>query len=248
MNAIMWDGDGLSQKCAKQVVAVSSDTLTGKGYVIKGSGYPKGKQGTKGWFRGITFQKAIDQERPDIAVITANAHISQLQDFKAMLAEVAATYKTMVKKRPFTLVWKTNQPGGCAPEPVKSLNAMHTDPMYSKTLRMYNWAQFLHRDRYAKKFWSEQKGIPKVHILDLQPLYLRPDAHTNSRTLPQCPSCHGWDCLHFCVPGPLSLVPRLLSLLMPDLGIEEVVKESDLKTNGLIFPPYHQKADGEGGG
>ena len=90
MNAIMWDGDGLSQKCAKQVVAVSSDTLTGKGYVIKGSGYPKGKQGTKGWFRGITFQKAIDQERPDIAVITANAHISQLQDFKAMLAEVAA--------------------------------------------------------------------------------------------------------------------------------------------------------------
>jgi hypothetical protein len=207
MNYIMWDGNAVNHsRCAKQIIFRAGDTLTGKRYRMIGAGYPDKKRGWWGYNRGWEFGEAVKAEHPDIAVINANAHLSTRKDFEIMLSHVAETYKSLVKQKPFKLVWKTNQPGGCASTPVPSLDAMRTNPEYRDSLKNYNYADFLPRDRFAKRFWQQQKDLPEVHILDLEPLYLRPDAHVG-----------GGDCLHMCVPGPLSIIPRLMLQLLPDL-------------------------------
>jgi hypothetical protein len=57
----------------------------------------------------------------------------------------------------------------------------------------YKWNLHPAFDNYAKEFVRTKLNIP---IIDMSPLYTRPDAHS--------------DCLHFCLPGPLDIFSVLL--------------------------------------
>jgi hypothetical protein len=58
------------------------------------------------------------------------------------------------------------------------------------------------KDRRAltAQFDLKKNAIPVIQVLDMYPLYLRPDAHPHVIK----------DCLHYCQPGPLNLFPIIL--------------------------------------
>ena len=87
------------------------------------------------------------------------------------------------------------QPGGCGPRPLESLPP-HTPPAELP----FQWGEFRQRDAEARAHFA--RHAPAVRVLDLEPLHYRVDAHIKP----------GADCLHMCIPGPLSLVPQLLNL------------------------------------
>jgi hypothetical protein len=69
----------------------------------------------------------------------------------------------------------------------------------------FQWGEFPQRDAQARAFFSTR---PRWRVLDLQPLHYRVDAHIEP----------GQDCLHLCIPGPLSVVPPLLHNVLASFG------------------------------
>ena len=113
-------------------------------------------------------------------------------NFSSLLHEVAHA----ARERPrLQLVWATSTPGGCGPRPLESLPP-HTPPPELP----FQWGEFRQRDAMARTYFA--RHAPAVRVLDLEPLHYRVDAHIKP----------GADCLHMCIPGPLSLVPQLLHL------------------------------------
>lgn len=128
-------------------------------------------------------------------------------------------------KRSFSAAWKTQQPGGCdphagrtdAPEHARPYTSPPTEAFYAAAVNTpprasaggayrshlpakFNWANFSVYDAVASSV-AREAGMP---VLDLSPLYLRPDAHTRK------PVGHVLDCLHLCLPGPLDLFAILM--------------------------------------
>lgn len=143
------------------------------------------KQGDGGE-RGHPWQDWVQSMIPDIVIMSAGAHKLTASKFNSTLHLVLDGWTAFPSVH---FIWKTQQPGGCGATPgvVSHENA-------------YNHGQFQTFDAMARSI------LPPTRVLDVSPLYLRPDAHIGSN------STGKKDCLHLCIPGPLSLVPVLLHL------------------------------------
>ena len=129
----------------------------------------------------------------------------------------------------FEFIWKTQHPAGCAhghgesalqEEQGSSSTALRTPPdmhELSRTLAcqgqpsFHNYGFFQLYDSIARRALSQARKSfvgTRFRALDLSPLYMRTDAHPGSF------SGGPGDCLHLCVPGPLSLARNLLSHLL----------------------------------
>ena len=89
-----------------------------------------------------------------------------------------------------SFVWKTQNPGhvNCEDFSAPTRTTGYPIPLDKDK---YRWNAFTQFDDYARG----NIGRYGYKILDMSPLYYRPDAHPSSAD----------DCLHFCLPGPVLL-------------------------------------------
>jgi hypothetical protein len=209
-----------SAACAHRLGYVPSDTLVGR------------------WLgrlnRGSTLNRTLHQSKPDVVVASAGAHIRGEANFRLMLHE-AAEVLTQPLARPPTLIWATLTGAGCSEQPLadrrnRTLHAMFHELAEVRGVRTHNWPEFASFDALATEYWPAR--LPeRACVLDLTPLTLRTDARIESPRaetyvdpggprVPKRTDAGAWrkttrtdgyrDCLHFCSPGPLRLVPALL--------------------------------------
>lgn len=151
--------------------------------------------------RGEHWLTAVERKKfPDIVIIGASAHIHSEANFTIAADEIVDNILFLRELHPeVTVVWKTTSPAGCTdkPSPRHPLDAGQLYEWGSKDWAY--WAEFYDRDtRMVKKMVS--LGVP---ILDNRMLYSRSDAHVGQH-----------DCMHFCSPGPLDVMPQLLQMLL----------------------------------
>ena len=93
-----------------------------------------------------------------------------------------------------TFVWKTQNPGSSNCDNFKAPTKTNGYPIPDEN-DPYTWNNFPLFDKYIRNN-AQRYGFK---LLDMSPLYYRPDAHVG-----------GFDCLHFCMPGPVDLFSILL--------------------------------------
>jgi hypothetical protein len=200
MNSVAWDERSrrVALRCQENIYFGHSDTLVNR---------TLGRAN-----RGRHWLSWMETIHPDIVVLGATAHVWGFDNFEALLREVIAGASALPPH--VTVMWQTSTPGGCGPTSSSRLpplnHARDSITCNSSTTRnarcmvhgvsySYNWGDFLPRDRFAKHVLLGQR----LKVLDLEPLHYRVDGHVNKDVGYQ-------DCLHMCIPGPLSFVPRLL--------------------------------------
>lgn len=168
-------------------------------------------------FVDATLQEAHHRIKPDISILNVGAHLKDPGDLHFIIdnfREFMAKEKT---ERNVTFLWKTQNPGhvNCTNyrEPFQDYSlgkdmkkVFHNDPNAIEQTQ-YNWNLFPTFDDIARNK-SYSIGFK---VIDMDPLYLRPDAHPAQ--LPH-PDGRRRDCLHFCLPGPLHLFAVLLQTMM----------------------------------
>ena len=185
--------------CQTQIQFASSDTLVQR---------PLGRLN-----RGRHWTSLVSMLKPDIVVLSAGAHVSDCHDgnsvvcggtggdrlFDDMFDEVVGQINRFREEdvngtgTPRLFLWKTQQPGSCS---ANITNGTFNDGRY-------NYKSFRPRDeRVVARLSAEE-----LPFLDLRALYQRSDAHVSGagdihNTSP--------DCLHFCMPGPLDMLPGVL--------------------------------------
>ena len=138
---------------------------------------------------------------PDIVIIGVSAHIHTDANFTIVVNEIVDNILSLRKSHPeLTVVWKTSSPAGCTDKP-STLHPLDAGQLYEWSPKDWNYgAQFYDRDtRMIKKMVDI--GVP---ILDNRMLYGRSDAHIGGR----------YDCIHFCLPGPMDVLPLLIQMLL----------------------------------
>ena len=196
--------------CQEQVVMALADTLVGR---------PFGHMN-----RGKAWTSYVEEHNPDIVVLSVGAHVysyPQVEEgsFDIIVDEVITKileYRTTSPQ--LQVIWKTLQPGGC------------TRNMADPVVFEHNWGTFRGRDERAIRRLS----LFNVPILDLRMLHNRSDAHISSHDNPYADK---HDCLHFCIPGPLDVVPVLMQELIATMNIRYVPVSS------IERMPLHQPRD-----
>jgi len=97
----------------------------------------------------------------------------------------------------FELIWKTMNPGGCSKKPNVDIDWSTRAIRYGE-----QYARYDEFDKIAISILG-----PSVPVLDVSPLSKRGDAHPSSNGAAFQSAI---DCLHFCSPGPLTFVARIL--------------------------------------
>jgi hypothetical protein len=96
MNAIQWRQGG----CQKDIFSAMADTLVHRSFGSHN--------------RGLVWTEWVAKILPDIVVISAGAHIKKDSDYDRVISEVVKDIQVLKHKNPkVTVVWKTQQPGGC---------------------------------------------------------------------------------------------------------------------------------------
>ena len=96
-------------------------------------------------------------------------------------------------------IWKSQSPGHLHCQSAHGPQQPFAGyPNYPSTEYMFNWPAFPHFDREARDTASRSDG--SLHYMDASMLYQRPDGHGTDIL----------DCLHYCTPGPLDEVARVL--------------------------------------
>lgn len=173
--------------------------------------------------RGSNFLWYTKVHKPTILIIGSSAHydravkehLQEIGESSFMDFFVPKLFKDVEYLRewpvfcPKHILFKTQNPGhvGCETYNTPVLNAtglitsdlMHTynDSSQDK----YSWRLHTSTDAHVVKFFidAEQRNIShkmdraKLGVIDMSPVYLRPDGHALA------------DCLHYCTPGPLDL-------------------------------------------
>lgn len=194
--------------CGDQVKFGSADTL-----VFQNMGHLN---------RGAHWTTWVKELHPDIVVVSTGAHILNDANFTIAFDSVMADMEELQKEQPdIQFVWKTQNPGGGYPSnflapqgypagkvpaanhfipghPVDAAKGRARDPMYEV---VFNHQLFWGRDNTIVLPELQKRGIP---FLDVRMLYNRVDAH---------PWWRG-DGLHYCMPGPLRVIPMLLHKLL----------------------------------
>lgn len=220
-NFVAWGGGG----CAHRFTHEPSDTLTGRNYGVMNRG--------RRWVEYVR-ELAAAGARPDIVILGAGPHIASERAAGTQAGNVSddagvagtdafrqvleMTWKDFQDSgwgdgdRPLRLVWRTSLGAGCLVsgdalvpllKPPRDTDGhwAHVDA----TQNAYNYRLMETWDELAVKFWSERGG---AQILDLTPLWLRPDAMVGSGGVKP------WNCVHVCMPGPLRLAARQLLALL----------------------------------
>lgn len=228
-NHVQWafwsDRADRSLACADRLAYAPSDTLIGESL---------GRLN-----RGDALRSLLRSHDPDVLVVSAGAHVHGADRYALMLRTVAeAVREAAARGRAPRVIWSTLLGAGCSVEPLadgspESRQALWRD-LEGRGVRTHNWPNFSAYDALARDFWPAT--LPKAScVLDLQPLALRTDARIESPRRDSYVDPGGpkrekrtgagqWrasrrrdgyrDCLHFCSPGPLRLVPALLQQLL----------------------------------
>jgi len=185
--------------CGEQVQFSYADTLIGK------------EMGALN--RGEHWMTLVEKNNfPDIVIIGVSAHIHTEANFTIAVEEIVDNIVSLRQTHPeVTVVWKTTSPAGCTEKP-STLHPLDAGDLFEVdiTPRYYDyWERFYERDtKMVRKMVN--LGVP---ILDSRMLYGRTDAHISYN-----------DCMHFCLPGPLDVMPPLVQMLL----------ERDLKPSTCI--------------
>jgi len=219
-------GGRVGADCLRRIIFFHSDTLIGIHFGINN--------------RGSEWTEAVRRVKPDIVVIGATSHLPFLSDFKTVLHQVSSEHQRFFPN--LTLIWKTSQPGGCALRALDDLPPAQQSYWQTYEGMQYNWGQFEKYDAYARSFLSDP-SLVSSHVLDLQPLHLRTDAHPGSSpgpaSIPGISERCKIDCLHMCQPGPLDLVPVLLHHMLHHLL--HPVQQSDLAASSSRLRSWRQR-------
>lgn len=160
----------------------------------------------KDYSQHFSLIDAVNLTHPDILVINTGAWISEFNDFVHVIdhiGEIFSEIKQNFKNYP-KFIWKTQHPGhiNCL-NFRKPLEWDDVDPNTQGHDR-YNWASFRRFDAYVYSRAAELN----MSVLDISPLYLRPDMHIYG--------AHR-DCFHACEPGALNIIANaFLQLLVHD--------------------------------
>lgn len=183
--------------CASRIEWRESDTLSGEAY---------------GWFnRGKPWWQWVEEENPARVVLGVGPHIAPagpinltLHTYSRLMDNVSKTVQRLKRARPgLWIAWKTVSGGGlCRKRPFEK----QLPPFAAAEVP--NHRVFPLMDELAVAA-MKKAGVDAV--LDLSPLYLRPDAHPGSQGAGGAPNP---DCLHLCTPGPLDLIGPLMQRAM----------------------------------
>ena len=135
--------------------------------------------------------------KPDIIVLAAGAHLfGSATLFHTMINQLVLDVARLKKKKPSLVVlWKTQQPAGCSATQHPQSPLLWARYKFGKS---YQYADFIGRDAFA----AQQLAAAGVVIIDMRMVYSRPDDHIGSYP-------RSTDCMHFCMPGPLDIIPPL---------------------------------------
>ena len=146
----------------------------------------------------VTVANLHDVIKPDISIMTVGAHLHDFGDFDAILFSMGNFMKNYQATSNTTFIWKTQNLGHTqcdnATGPVLTCNY----PL-PKELDTYGWSMHADFDALSRKR-AKEFGYK---IIDMQPTCMRPDSHPGDG-----------DCLHYCLPGPLSLFSVLLMQML----------------------------------
>jgi len=134
-----------------------------------------------------------------IVMINFGAHCAVENDayFHDRWAALGCTLAADAHKENHTFVWWTNSGGGhllCGASKEPLVNYQ----LWGLTKDSYHWFKFQMLDSLSKTY-AASYDLP---VMDLSPLYLRPDAHVFMKRIP--------DCFHYCLPGPLNIFANIL--------------------------------------
>merc|ERR1712154_404916 len=137
---------------------------------------------------------------PDVVIIGVSAHIHTDANFTIAAEEIVENIISLRQSHPeVTVVWKTTSPAGCTDKP-SMFHPLDAGQLFEFTTSKWSyWSQFYHRDTMMVRKMVDL-GVP---ILDNRMLYGRSDAHIGKE-----------DCMHFCLPGPLDVIPPLVQKLL----------------------------------
>ncbi len=141
--------------------------------------------------------------KPDLCLFTGGAWFHDMATLIEVWDHIKIHWTEMKTYSPKTkFIWKTQNPPH-----TNCYNRTTPIDHYTSTpenLDIYHYNLLPTFDEYNYNM-SVELGFK---VLDVSPLYLRPDAHPSS--VPGVAP----DCLHFCLPGPLDIVGNILLTMM----------------------------------
>lgn len=155
-----------------------------------------------------TLVDYVDKIKPDIIIVNIGAWTHDLNQFRGYYDGIMQTIETIRQKEYYTnkkplVFWKGQNPGHikCEDHATRPYNGDE----YFNNLEHIPWGWHEHRnfDKYAISKAKEHR----VTVIDLWPLFQRPDAHTFNDN-------GNYDCLHYCLPGPLDIFSNILLQLL----------------------------------
>ena len=192
-NFIVWGGGD----CAVQLAHTEGDTLTGRPYGKRNLGCA--------WLDCVTNARY----RPDIVILGAGPHVENDEGMADIVRTVRSQFLELPRSLELSLIWRTSLGGGCSRrgQPMWPRTVMPQDEAgYWAALdaeqNVYNYKNMERWDALAIEDW---RGVPNTAVLDLTPLWLRPDAMVSSGS--DAPT----NCVHVCSPGPLRFAARQLA-------------------------------------
>lgn len=185
-------GDSLMQQSAATLMSM----------VTKGGGHcsPQIKFGSTSHLvfntRGHeSLDKLLAATLPDICILNVGAWFHDDGDMYSILETLKDKLPLYASISPKTkYVWKTMSRGhvGCKERNFTAPVAVYYDDFNYKD--DFNWRLHPNFDQMAKNYSYHIFNFP---VIDMEPLFLRPDAHPA-------------ECLHYCVPGPLDIFSNLV--------------------------------------
>jgi hypothetical protein len=157
----------------------------------------------------------LNISRPTVVVLGWGAHALHTQDMRAFLdyldRDIVNNPVLLERQRKeVSFLWRTNHPGHYHCD--KAITALHSSQWNvnvssgsSNETDHYRYAQFPAWDAMCTQ-WAQNRTTP-IPVLDMRPLYGRPDAHP---ALSVDRGVQINDCLHSCLPGPMDMGANIL--------------------------------------
>ena len=148
-------------------------------------------------FYGNKLVDFVKRFKPNILIVSYGPHAQDDEDVRIELKHIQEMLRELERKETeitnnMKVLWKTINPGH-----EECWNATSPVPSFKALPNRYHWERFPVWDAMALNANLSFRNDP-IGLLDMGALYYRPDAHP------------GEDCLHFCLPGPIDIVGRIL--------------------------------------